>query len=193
MDIRNYSRVYRIMHWTMAICLLLILLTIFLRLTWLNKNNVAAILAEQLAARDVSLPQDELISIAKKIRKPMWDWHIYLGYVFTGLYVLRFLLPLWDEMKLNNPFAKNLSAETKFRFWVYLVFYVCLAVSLITGLLIEFGPKAYKKPIESVHVLSIYYLVAFMVIHLAGVLRAEFTGRGGIVSSVISGTRKKEG
>ena len=40
---------------------------------------------------------------------------------------------------------------------------------------------------EDIHVLSIYYLVPFIIIHLTGVLWAEFTDQKGIVSRIVSG------
>ncbi|MDO9593497.1 MAG: cytochrome b/b6 domain-containing protein, partial [Lutibacter sp.] len=104
MKIKNYSAVYRMMHWSIAICMILLLITIFLRLTWMNKNNVAEIIQNYLNTTDQSLTQDQLIVLAKKIRQPMWDWHIYLGYILTGLFSIRFLLPIFGEMKFQSPF-----------------------------------------------------------------------------------------
>jgi cytochrome b len=43
---------------------------------------------------------------------------------------------------------------------------------------------------EEIHVLGIYYLIAFIAIHLAGVLIAEFTDQKGIVSRIVSGSKK---
>ncbi|MFN5705274.1 MAG: cytochrome b/b6 domain-containing protein, partial [bacterium] len=62
----NYSRIYRIMHWSIAICMILLLFTIFLRLTWLNKNNVSDIIQEYLKSINVSLTEDQSILLAKK-------------------------------------------------------------------------------------------------------------------------------
>jgi Ni,Fe-hydrogenase I cytochrome b subunit len=45
---------------------------------------------------------------------------------------------------------------------------------------------------EEIHVLGIYYLMAFVIIHLAGVLRSEFIEQKGIISSIISGTKADE-
>jgi len=59
----------------------------------------------------------------------------------------------------------------------------------MTGLVIEFGPKAFKKPMEEIHELGIYYLVAFIVVHLTGVIWAEFTNDKGIISRIISGSK----
>ena len=90
---RNYSPIYRIMHWAIALCMILLLFTIFLRLTWMNKDNVADIIQNYLSTKDITLSREELIVLAKQIRKPMWDWHIYLGYILTGLFVMQF--PQW--------------------------------------------------------------------------------------------------
>lgn len=121
----------------------------------------------------------------------MWDWHIYLGYVLTGLYCIRLAVPFFGEMKFSSPFKVGLDLKTKFQFWVYLVFYACTAVSLITGLIIEFGPKEYKKPMEEIHELSLYYLLGFMILHFGGILIAELTSDKGLVSRIISGSTKE--
>ncbi|MBK5214397.1 MAG: cytochrome b/b6 domain-containing protein [Flavobacteriaceae bacterium] len=192
MENTKYSKVYRIIHWAIAVSFLLLLITIFLRLTWMNKFNMAAIIQDYLSGTDQVLTQDQLIALAKKIRQPMWDWHIYLGYVLTGLFSLRFILPLFGNMKFQNPFAKNLSIKEKFQKWTYIVFYLCVVTSLTTGLIIEFGSKELKKPMEEIHVLGIYYLVGFIVIHVAGVIIAEFTAHKGIISRIVRGTKKED-
>ena len=192
METRNYSKVYRILHWLIAFSFIFLLITIFLRKTWMEKNHVAEIIQAFLADKSYpALPEDDAILLAKKIRKPMWDWHIYLGYVLTGLYCIRLAVPFFGEMKFSSPFKAGLDMKTKFQFWVYLVFYACTAVSLITGLIIEFGPKEYKKPMEEIHELSLYYLLGFMILHFGGVLIAELTSDKGLVSRIISGSKKE--
>lgn len=185
MENKSYSKLYRILHWAIAISFLLLLVTIFLRLTWMNKNNVAAIIEDYLIGTDQVLTQEQLIVLAKKIRKPMWDWHIYIGYVLTGLFSFRFILPFFGVMKIQNPFAGNLSTKMKFKKWSYIVFYLFVVASLVTGLIIVFGPKEWKKAMESIHELSIYYLVTFIIIHWAGVLIAEATDQKGIISRIV--------
>ena len=49
MEKRSYPAIYRIVHWAIAVSFMLLLITIFLRLTWMNKYNVAAIIQDQLA------------------------------------------------------------------------------------------------------------------------------------------------
>ena len=190
MENKKYSSIYRIIHWAIAISFMLLLMTIFLRLTWMNKYNVAAIIQDYLRDTGQNLSEDQLIVLAKKIRKPMWDWHIYIGYVLVGLFSLRFMLPAFGHMKIQNPLVKALTKKEKFQKWTYIIFYLCVVVSLITGLVIELGPREYKKPMEEIHVLSIYYLLAFIGIHIGGVLMAEFTNQKGLISRIVSGSKK---
>ena len=192
MNQTKYTTVYRIIHWAITISFLLLLLTIFLRLTWMNKHNVAAILQDYIIGTGQTLSEDQLIVLAKKIRQPMWDWHIYIGYVLVGLFSIRFILPAFGHMKIQNPLSKDLTAKMKVQKWTYLIFYISVIVSLTTGLIIELGPKDLKKSMEDIHVLSIYYLLAFITIHLAGVLLAEFSDQKGIISRIVSGSKKEE-
>lgn len=191
MKTTNYSKIYRIIHWAIALVMLLILITIFLRLTWMNKHNMAEIIQKYLTKEGVSLTEDQTIALAKSIRKPMWDWHIYLGYVLTGLFSIRFLLPLFEKMKFQNPLAKDQPSKIKFKRWTYILFYICIATTLFTGLVMEFSEKEFSKPFESIHVLSLYYLIPFILIHLTGVLVAEFTDQKGIIYKIIRGSKDK--
>lgn len=191
MQQKNYSLIFRIMHWLMAFCLLSILLTIFLRFNWLNRGNIEGIIQNHLTVTNQSLPESDITAIARQIRKPMWDWHIYIGYVLVGLFSLRILLAFLNKMKFESPFVKSLSGKEKFQYSIYLIFFICLAASLVTGLFIEFGPETFKDFMEETHKLSIYYLIAFILLHFGGVLLAEFTNKKGIISNVISGTEKQ--
>jgi cytochrome b561 len=184
----HYSIAYRLLHWSIAIAFLLLLGTIFLRLTWLNRESVADIIQNYLLSIQVILTREQIVLLAKKIRKPMWDWHIYLGYVITGLFTIRMLLPFFGEMKFVNPFTSTFQIREKFQFWVYYIFYLCVAGSLVTGLLIEHGPSYMKKPLEEIHEYSLYYLLGFIVLHFVGVLYAEFTHDKGIVSKIVRGS-----
>jgi cytochrome b561 len=92
-------------------------------------------------------------------------------------------------MKIQNPFVKGLTTKEKIQKLTYILFYVFVLVSLVTGLFIELGPRSLKEPMESVHVLGIYYLVAYIVIHLGGVFLAEFTDKKGIISRIVSGSK----
>lgn len=185
----NYTRLYRVFHWTIAISFFLLLITIFLRLTWMNKNSVAGIIGTYLDETGQTLTQDQLLTLAKQIREPMWKWHLYIGYFLAGIFSLRFILPLFGILKFQNPLLKKLKMKERFQKWVYVAFYLGVTLSLATGLLMEFGPRSLKDTLEGVHVLSLYYLIPFILIHLAGVITAEISEQKGIVSRLLGGVK----
>lgn len=184
MEAKKYSTIFKIMHWTIAFCIIFMLFTIFLRLTWMNKIHVSEILNSELSKRDVALSSDELVSIAKKIRKPMWDWHVYVGYVLIGLYLLRMTLLFFGEMKFQSP-AREKILKNKIKRWAYIFFYMGLTVILTTGFLIINGPPEWKKQLEGIHEWSLYYILAFIVLHFTGILMAENGSEKGITSKII--------
>lgn len=116
---------------------------------------------------------------------------ILLCAVYIGL-IFRFLNPLRGYMMIQNPFDGNLAGKIKFQRWIYIIFYICVIVSLLTGMIIEWGPKNLKKIMEEIHVFGSYYLVAFIIIHIASVLLAEFTDQKGIISRIVSGRKEGE-
>ena len=191
MEPKDYSKVYRIIHWAIAFAFMFLLITIFLRLTWMNKNNMGDIIQTYLTGIGQTLSQEQAITLAKKIRQPMWMWHIYTGYVLVGLFSIRFLLPLFGHNKIQSPFDRALSLKVRFQNSVYILFYLCVITSLTTGLLIVFGPSNLKETLEEIHEFGIYYLIAYISLHLGGVLMAEFTNQKGIISRIISGSAPK--
>ena len=51
------------------------------------------------------------------------------------------------------------------------------------------GPKDMKEVMEVVHVKSLYYVVAFIILHVGGVLLADMGAEKGIISKIISGDK----
>lgn len=68
METSNYSKIYRILHWTIAFSILLLLVTIFLRSTWMNKNHMAEIIQNYLSNEGISIKPEQSIALAKNRR-----------------------------------------------------------------------------------------------------------------------------
>ena len=64
MEPTKYSKIYRIMHWAIALTFILLLITVFLRLTWLNKHNVSNIIQDYLSNNNLTLTEDQSIILA---------------------------------------------------------------------------------------------------------------------------------
>lgn len=184
---RAYPFVHRFLHWAIAIVMSFLLLTILLRLGWMNKFHIAEILGENLASHNIELGEAERIALAKKIRKPMWDWHIYSGYALIVLYLLRLVYNRVSGNGFVLPFRKGLLIHEKVQSWSYLLFYTLIAGSLITGMLIVHGPKEWKASLEGVHEYSHYYLLAFILLHFTGLYLNEISDKKGKVNRMITG------
>jgi cytochrome b561 len=89
---KRFNLASRLLHWAIAFTFLYIMLTVFLRMGWMNKGSMGSIIQEGLNEQNVSINQDDAFSIAKKVRRPMWNTHIIAGYVMVGLFVLRLIL-----------------------------------------------------------------------------------------------------
>jgi cytochrome b len=78
--------------------------------------------------------------------------------------------------------------------WLYLLFYLILALMALTGLGLAFGrnlgfTRETHQLIKTVHSLCQYFMYVFVVVHLGGVIIAENTKDKGIVSGMINGNR----
>ena len=185
----RFNLASRLIHWAIAFVFLYITLTVLLRLGWMNKGHMGDIIQENLAKDGINLDKDAAGTLAKKVRRPMWETHTIAGYVLVGLYVIRMIINYLQGFGFESPLKAGLSGYKKFKSWVYVLFYICLAGSLVTGLIIEFGPHSIHDVSEEIHKLSLYYMITFIAVHLVGVVIADGTKERGIISRIISGDR----
>jgi cytochrome b561 len=189
---KRFNLASRLLHWTIAFTFLYILLTVFLRMGWMNKGSVGTIIHDNLAEQNVVITNDAAATIGKKVRRPMWESHIIAGYVMVGLFVLRIILTWVQGMGFANPLKKGISQYDKFKSWVYIVFYLLLGAALFTGMMKELGPRSIGHIMEDIHVQSLYFAIPFIVLHTFGVLIADAGKERGIISKIISGDRPIE-
>jgi len=189
MNDKRFTLASRLIHWAIAFTFFYIALTVFLRMGWLNKGSVGTILQDNLNEEGIKLTKDQAGTLAKKVRRPMWETHIIAGYVLIGLYFVRMIITYVQGQAFANPLKAGVSGYQKFKSWVYIVFYILLAGSLVTGILIEFGPENIHEVSEEIHKLSLYYMIGFITIHIVGVVIADGGKERGIISKIISGDR----
>lgn len=189
MNINRFSRANRLIHWAIALVISFIMLTVFLRMGWMHKEHFGLILQTSLAKLNIIITPEQATNIGKDLRRPMWNYHIWAGYVMIGLYVLRMIITYVQGINYKNPLDKKTTTKEKFKSWIYIVFYILLAITLITGFFIVNGPKDWKETLEFIHVQSLYYVVIFIIVHIAGVLIADKNDEPGLISKMISGDK----
>lgn len=186
----SFTRAHRILHWMIAFTFLFILLTVWLRMNWMNKDHMAGLASASLKGRHIYLSHEDAIAVGRAIRRPMWNMHIYAGYLLIALYCVRLLVMKIEGPVFKNPFSRKITRLERFKSIIYLVFYICLGISLSKGAYINLIGKIYPAPyavIKAVHIQSLYYALAFIFLHLAGLVIAELGSEGGIISRMVHG------
>ncbi len=181
---------FRIWHWVHALVVLGLLGTVFLRKTFLSWRTNSEILTEQLFDMDIEVTLDQAKVLAKSIRAPMWDWHIYLGYALAGLLLYRVVL--FFTHKTEKP---EQSLHKKMVKLSYLGLYALLAFMSISGFVIHFYQdlglaKTTAHDIKEIHELLYNLVMIFVVLHITGVLVAENRDEKGIISDMINGGKE---
>ncbi|HTN35908.1 MAG TPA: cytochrome b/b6 domain-containing protein [Arachidicoccus sp.] len=185
-----YTRAHRIIHWLIAGVFLFILLTVLLRQHWMNKDHIASIMQAQLKARGVQLSDADAVKIGKSVRAPMWQWHVVAGYILLGLYIIRMWIMRIQGSTFKSPFAKNLPSKERIKSSIYLLFYICFGISLVTGIILVWGSRdlhTLHKLMHDIHVKAMYYAITFVIVHLVGLVLGELGGDRGIISRMVGG------
>jgi cytochrome b len=182
------------------------LITVLINSTITDKHAITALVKakmQQIKGVDSGLSR----SVADALEDKVWAVHIYFGYCLAGLFLFRLVLEFFQladqkfTRKLKNAFAqyktiKKDRQEALHEFTVkviYALFYCLLVIMVITGLSLAFDDnvlalKSIHHPIKSIHRFCMYLILAFIIIHIAGVFLAERKKNSkGIVSDMING------
>lgn len=184
-----FPLVHRLLHWGFAFGMLLILLTVLLRLGWMEKNHMAQILMDAPQLAGAQLSESDAVKVAKSIRNVMFDWHLYAGYFVAFMLVIRFGYMKANGLYYKSPLDPTATVKEKIKAISYIGLYGFVTLSLISGLLIVYGPSDWKHTIEAFHELALWYLVPFLVLHFAAIIKAEAGEEQGIITRMIGGRK----
>lgn len=184
---KNYSLQLRLWHWANTVIVLGLLGTFFLRKTFLSWRTNSEILMQKLAGFGITVTPEQAAALAKAVRAPMWEWHIILGYVFAALVAWRLV------MLLREGFGY--APENMHMAWVYRgyrLLYAVMAFMALSGLLVHFYSeiglsKESAHTVKEMHEYVAWAIVAFVVLHIAGVFVADNRDQKGITSKMVSG------
>ncbi|MBB6125921.1 cytochrome b/b6 domain-containing protein [Mucilaginibacter lappiensis] len=204
--IKKYSASLRIWHWANTIVISGSLLTVLINSTIINERPVSALVKTELKNAGATVSDEQAGSVAHALGDSVWKIHIYFGYVLVGLLLFRLALEFFQladqkfirkmksayrqfqTMKKNREVAKHEFTVKA----IYAVFYILLMVMAVTGLFLAFEDllapfKSIRHSVKYVHGFCMYLILAFIVVHLAGVFLAERKDSQGIVSDMING------
>jgi cytochrome b561 len=188
---KKWSRSFRIWHWANAIVVMGLIGTVLLRKSFLSYKENAQIILDKLSSMDVTITLDQARDVARAIRAPMWEWHIYLGYALAFLVVYRIALFFTQSGKQSFQF-KELDLHHKAVSAGYIVIYAALFFMALSGLVIHFYQelgllKDTAENIKDLHEDMYQVVLYFVPLHIIGVVVADIRDEKGIISNMING------
>lgn len=184
---RTSTPLHRLLHWTMALAMTVLLITGFLRMYWMNRRHITSILEAEGAGL---LSPEQARAVSKAILSPMWEWHVHFAKVMVIAFILRLVYMVVKGIRFPNPFRAGTPLKQRLQGLTYVYFYAFVLVSAFTGACIHLGLlKPWEDTIEAVHKWGIWWFPVFILLHIAGVFVAEHSQRHGITSRMIGGDR----
>lgn len=181
---KKFTALHRSIHWVMAFGMPVLFVTGFLRMTWMSKQSVASV----VGAKVDTLSKKELFGLAKELRDPMWQWHVWIAYIVIAAVVVRFIYMLSKGAKFANPWKSGLPWKARMNSLTYIYFYIFVSINAVTGICLHwhFFDNLHHE-LETVHKWGIWWFPIFILLHFVGITIGEMTNKKGIVSKMIGG------
>lgn len=195
----------RIWHWLNATVITGLLLTVGLRRTLFSMRKNGAFFIHDAEESGVKLDPHLAKDLARGLVDRFWSFHIWLGFALGLLLLLRLVLAFSGE---ESPWGMTLRSLSQFRasspdtrkdslhFLLarsgYLAFYLAILLQALTGLTMTFNyiwkfSDETMDRVHDVHETFQWFFLAFVVLHIVGVVLAELSKHRGIVSNMIHG------
>lgn len=186
-DKTKFTVTHRILHALVAVLMTVLFITGFLRAFWMSKKALLTAVETTLIKQNVTIEREQLIPIAKSIQAPMWQWHEYAAFALLFAFLARITYMLARGIKFPSPFKQSQSIKERLQGMLYIIFYLFIAISIMTGFYLKFGDGTYEETAEAVHKWAVYWFPIFILLHLGGILWAELSAKKGISSKMIGG------
>ena len=189
----------RVWHWLNSGVIFALLVTVFLRDELVGVRENAKRVSDLLGS---AATPDQAKDVARMYLERLWGWHVNLGLILGGLLLLRVVSELLSATGAGfyAKIAKSAAAartDPSARTFLlvklsHAIFYAVLTMVVATGITLAYGegwgvPGPVRHALREVHEASMYAVIAFIVAHIVGVVRAEKTTDPGLVSDMING------
>ncbi len=203
----DYSAPLRVWHWGNSLLVIGQLMTILFLMVIVNARSAVPEFIKAASKDGVVPTEQQGRTFAHIISDRIWEWHIAIGLALAAFWLLRVLLELRGpaEMRFSTrlllvarkyrlapPAGKADARHDLFAKTTYALFYLFLTVMVFTGLALTWADDVaflhgIEHPVKEVHNVTMYLIVGFFVIHLAGVVWSEITDDHGLISRMIGG------
>lgn len=205
--VKKNSAAIRLWHWASAAAISGSLITVWINNYITDSHKTGKLFKDEFQKSGVTVTDDQAKQVAHALSDTVWDVHTYIGYGLAILFAFRLILEFFQVAdqkfirKIKMAYAsfktvkKNREAalHTLTVKIIYAGFYLLLLIMVLTGLFLAFEDvmapfKAIRHTVKNVHGFCMYLVIAFIVVHIAGVFFAERGHDGkGIVSDMING------
>ncbi|RTQ50862.1 cytochrome b/b6 domain-containing protein [Hymenobacter gummosus] len=198
---KKYSAALRLWHWSNAAIISGLFSTILFLRYIINMRGLRGKIQEV-----GNLSEEQARSIGRLVSHRIWDWHIYLGVTLAvllgwrlvaemaapALQTFRHRLRRSKEHQQEQPRAAFRLRHSVLVKYSYLVFYLLLTVMVVTGLILTYADDVkalhdIEHTVKEIHNVNMYLLLAFVALHLGGVVWAELNKDKNITSDMIHG------
>jgi Ni/Fe-hydrogenase 1 B-type cytochrome subunit len=206
--IQTHSVIIRIWHWLTFLIISGSMITVLINSTMTNQRKNIPMVQEQLKSRNIVVNEDQAFAVTREYEDKFWGIHKLLGYGLAFLLISRIIIELTQpgDEKINTRiknalglFRKKEGDWKEYRHYLrvkytYMLFYLLLFCMAITGLCMAFGrdlgiPREIGRTLREIHSFGQYFMYAFVIVHLCGVIIADITTNKGLVSGMINGNK----
>jgi Ni/Fe-hydrogenase 1 B-type cytochrome subunit len=189
---KKQSLSLRIWHWLNALVVTFLLLSVLLRDTIFDVNKNKFLILEHAKSTGQNLTSEQASGFAKVILNHFWEWHPIIGFVAIALLGFRTIIFFINRKNAVKLIGEKKPLHYKIVQWSYKLFYLLLALMGLTGVLMyrdDFFHLSNDRvhTIQDVHETIMWFIIAFIVAHITGVVKAEYGEDKGIVSDMING------
>ena len=207
--IKRYSSGLRVWHWLNLLIISGSLITVLLNSTLTSQKSTSQLIQSELSKKGTA-SDDQIKSIAHALSDKTWEAHIYFGYALASLLAFRLILEFFQladqkfisrikNTRVKLAALKENRTTVRHAFTVkiiYAIFYLLLIIMAVTGLSLAFEDsltflKPIKHDIKEVHGFCMYFIIAFIAIHIVGVVLAEYKNEKGIISDMVNGGKEQ--
>lgn len=209
-DIKTYSSSLRLWHWLNFVVISGSLITVLMNATLTDDPTTAALMKRELQRSGATVNDEQTRTAAHALSDSVWGIHVYFGYALAALLAFRLILEFF-QLADQKFIRKMKSAYQQFHTIkkqrelarhelavkiIYSVFYLLLIIMVLTGLFLAFEDalaayRSIRHSVKEVHGFCMYLILAFILVHIVGVLLAERKEGRGIVSDMINGGSKR--
>jgi Ni/Fe-hydrogenase 1 B-type cytochrome subunit len=206
--LQPHSGLIRVWHWLAFLILTSSMITVLLASTLLHPWKNISLVQGQLKEKGITITADQAFSVTHAYEDEIWDVHKYLGFGLAFLLLSRVCIEITQpgEEKLRSRIKRAIGLykqdntnKAEYRHYIgvktgYLFFYLLILFMAITGLGLAFGHEVsflgkIHRGLKSIHSIGQYFIYAFILLHLCGVIIADIGRSKNIISGMINGNK----